>query len=181
MKKEITALDLQQYEEKFDESRLNKVAMNAAAEAGVLDAAKNYAVRQNNPYSFSIEVDAGKVCDQKQSGRFWMFAALNVMRLDLMEKLNLENTELSQNYPLFFDKLEKANYFLENMLDTIDMPLDGRVVNFLLQDPLGDGGQWDMFRSLVEKYGVVPKDLMPETAASSSTRELRQLMTTKLR
>ena len=181
MKKEITTDDLQRFETAFDSSRVNRVAMNAAAQAGVNGAARNYAVQQNNPYSFSIEVEAGKVCDQKSSGRCWMFAALNVMRLDLMEKLNLDNMELSQNYPLFYDKLEKANYFLENMLDTLDEPRDGRVVSFLLKDPLGDGGQWDMFRSLVEKYGVVPKDLMPETTASSATAELRKYMTTKLR
>ena len=176
MKKEITTDDLQRFETAFDSSRVNRVAMNAAAQAGVNGAARNYAVQQNNPYSFSIEVEAGKVCDQKSSGRCWMFAALNVMRLDLMEKLNLDNMELSQNYPLFYDKLEKANYFLENMLDTLDEPRDGRVVSFLLKDPLGDGGQWDMFRSLVEKYGVVPKDLMPETTASSATAELRKYM-----
>ena len=181
MKKEITTQDLLKFEAAFDSSRVNRVAMNAAAEAGVLGAAKNCALRQNNPYSFSIELEAGKVCDQKASGRCWMFAALNVMRLDLMEKLGLENMELSQNYPLFYDKLEKANYFLENMLETLEEPRDGRVVSFLLRDPLGDGGQWDMFRSLVEKYGVVPKDLMPETAASSATAELRKYMTTKLR
>ena len=169
MKREITAVDLKRFEENFDSSKVNRVAMNAAVQAGVNGAARNYAVQQNNPYAFSIEVDAGKVCDQKQSGRCWMFAALNVMRLDLMEKLNLENMELSQNYPLF------------NMLETLDEPRDGRVVSFLLQDPLGDGGQWDMFRSLVKKYGVVPKDLMPETAASSATMELRKYMTTKLR
>ena len=81
MKKEITAEDLLNFETKFDESSLNRVAMNAAAAAGIQGAAKNYAVQQNNPYAFSIEVDAGKVCDQKQSGRCWMFAALNVMRL----------------------------------------------------------------------------------------------------
>ena len=109
MKKEITTQDLLKFEAAFDSSRVNRVAMNAAAEAGVLGAAKNCALRQNNPYSFSIELEAGKVCDQKASGRCWMFAALNVMRLDLMEKLSLENMELSQNYPLFYDKLEKAN------------------------------------------------------------------------
>ena len=87
MKKEITTDDLQRFETAFDSSRVNKVAMNAAAQAGVNGAARNYAVQQNNPYSFSIEVEAGKVCDQKSSGRCWMFAALNVMRLDLMEKL----------------------------------------------------------------------------------------------
>ena len=101
MKKEITTDDLQRFETAFDSSRVNRVAMNAAAQAGVNGAARNYAVQQNNPYSFSIEVEAGKVCDQKSSGRCWMFAALNVMRLDLMEKLNLDNMELSQNYPLF--------------------------------------------------------------------------------
>ena len=181
MEKEIRAEDLQKFEELFDQSRINKVAMNAVASSGVLDAARNVDIEKNNPFAFSIEVDAGKVCDQKQSGRCWMFAALNVMRLDLMKKLNLENMELSQNYPLFYDKLEKANYFLENMLETLDEPREGRVVSFLLHDPLGDGGQWDMFRSLVEKYGVVPKDLMPETAVSSATAILRKYMTTKLR
>ena len=181
MEKEITFEDLQSFEANFNESKVNRVAMNAVTKAGVLDAARNYAVQQNNPYTFSIEVEAGKVCNQEKSGRCWMFAALNVMRLDLMKKLDLDNMELSQNYPLFFDKLEKANYFLENMLETLDEPRDGRVVSFLLRDPLGDGGQWDMFRSLVEKYGVVPKDLMPETAASSATAELRKFMTTKLR
>ena len=85
MKKEITTDDLQRFETAFDSSRVNKVAMNAAAQAGVNGAARNYAVQQNNPYSFSIEVEAGKVCDQKSSGRCWMFAALNVMRLDLMD------------------------------------------------------------------------------------------------
>ena len=166
MKKEITAEDLQRFEAQFDESRVNRVAMNAAAQAGVLGASRNYAVEQNNPFSFSIEVEAGKVCNQKQSGRCWMFAALNVMRLDLMAKLNLD---------------KKANYFLENMLETLDEPTDSRVVSFLLKDPVGDGGQWDMFRSLVAKYGVVPKDLMPETTASSATIELRKFLTTKLR
>ncbi len=135
MKREITTEDLQKFETSFDSSRVNKVAMNAAVQAGVNGAARNYAVQQNNPYSFSIEVEAGKVCDQKSSGRCWMFAALNVMRLDLMEKLNLDSMELSQNYPLFYDKLEKANYFLENMLETLDEPRDGRVVSFLLKDP----------------------------------------------
>ena len=80
MKREITAEDLQRFEGKFDADKVNRVAMNAAAQAGVNGAARNYAVQQNNPYAFSIEVDAGKVCDQKQSGRCWMFAALNVMR-----------------------------------------------------------------------------------------------------
>ena len=110
-----------------------------------------------------------------------MFAALNTMRFAIMKKLDLDTFELSQNYTLFYDKLEKANYFLESILDTLEEPTNGRVIAHLLMAPLNDGGQWDMFCNLIEKYGVVPKDAMPETACSSATREMAGYMTRKLR
>jgi bleomycin hydrolase len=110
-----------------------------------------------------------------------MFASLNTMRYRTIKKYNLKTFELSQAYPLFFDKLEKSNWFLGNILDTLDEPLDGRLVSFLLSDPIGDGGQWDMFRSLVKKYGVVPKEAMPETANSRNTRDMDKFLTRYLR
>lgn len=181
MKKEITFADIACFDEAFASEEKHIVAMNAVTSAGVVASAKNVYAAKNNQNGFSVEVDAGKVCNQKQSGRCWMFASYNVMRLEVMKRLNLEEFELSQNYPLFWDKLEKSNYFLENMIETIDEPVNGRVVSFLLRDPIGDGGQWDMFRSLTAKYGVVPKDVMPETAVSSMTREMNNLLTKKLR
>ena len=181
MNRKIELDDIELFEKDFDKNPLNRVAMNAVTESGINASCVNREVYNLNQNSFSIEVDAGKVCNQKQSGRCWMFAALNVMRLEVMDKLNIENFELSQSYPLFFDKLEKANLFLENIIETLDLPLEGREVAFLLSAPMGDGGQWDMFRSLVEKYGVVPKDVYPESAASSNTRELDKYLTTKLR
>ena len=181
MKASIETKDLQKFSKSFGKDRANLVAMNAVASAGVNKAAANVYKQANNQYGFSVEVESGKVCNQKQSGRCWMFASYNVMRLNVMEKLNLDNMELSQAYPLFYDKLEKSNYFLENILETLDKDVDGRVVSFLLSDPIGDGGQWDMFRSLTYKYGVVPKDVMPETAVSSATAELNKYLKTKLR
>jgi len=181
MHKEITFEDIEGFEKSFDKDRANLISMNAVTSNGINSSAKSQEAKARNLFGFSVEVEAGKVCDQKQSGRCWMFASYNVMRLEVMKKLNLENMELSQNYPLFYDKLEKANHFLENMLEVIDEPLDSRVVSFLLSDPMGDGGQWDMFRSLVYKYGVVPKEIMPETAVSGATRELDEYLTTKLR
>ena len=181
MNKEISFDDIREFEVEFDKDRANTLAMNAVTSNGINAAAKSNKAMAVNQFGFSVEVEAGKVCNQKQSGRCWMFASYNVMRLEIMKKLNIENMELSQNYPLFYDKLEKANHFLENMLDVIDEPLDGRVVSYLLQDPMGDGGQWDMFRSLVAKYGVVPKEVMPETNVSSATREMDTYLTTKLR
>ncbi|HAV90910.1 MAG TPA: aminopeptidase, partial [Eubacterium sp.] len=181
MKKGISLKKLESFEKDFDSNIANKIAMNAVTNNGINQAALNRDVYNNNQNAFSIEVKAGDVCNQKQSGRCWMFAALNTFRLQVMDKLNIENMELSQNYPLFYDKLEKSNLFLENMIETIDMPVTSREVAFLLMAPLGDGGQWDMFRSLVAKYGVVPKDVMPETEVSSMTREMDKYLTTKLR
>ena len=181
MKKGISLKKLESFEKDFDSNIANKIAMNAVTNNGINQAALNRDVYNNNQNAFSIEVKAGDVCNQKQSGRCWMFAALNTFRLQIMDKLNIENMELSQNYPLFYDKLEKSNLFLENMIETIDMPVTSREVAFLLTAPLGDGGQWDMFRSLVAKYGVVPKDVMPETEVSSMTREMDKYLTTKLR
>ena len=131
--------------------------------------------------TFDVEVRQGERCDQQRSGRCWMFASLNTMRHRVISRYNLKTFELSQAYPLFFDKLEKSNWFLGNVLDTLDEPLDGRLVSYLLADPICDGGQWDMFRSLVKKYGVVPKEAMPETACSRNTREMDKYLTRYLR
>lgn len=177
----ISSDTLEAFSRSFDENPAYRVAMNAATKNGVNNAASNPYAKSRYPHAYNVYVDAGEVTDQKKSGRCWMFASLNVFRLQVMKKLNMKNMELSQAYPLFYDKLEKSNYFLENILATLDEPLEGRVVAYLLQDPVGDGGQWDMFRSLIAKYGVVPKDVYPETAVSENTAELRKYLTTKLR
>lgn len=181
MKEAITSENLVSYEAAFNNSPANAVAMNAVTKNGVNNAAASPYAAARNQHAYSVMVDAGDITNQKKSGRCWMFASLNVMRLKVMQKLNLKNMELSQSYPLFYDKLEKSNYFLENILDTLDEQLHGRVVSWLLESPVGDGGQWDMFRSLVAKYGVVPKDVYPETAVSENTSELNKYLTIKLR
>ncbi len=181
MKKSITTEQLEQYEKAFAADRAKNVAMRAVTANGVQKCAVDPEVQRKDRHQFSISLDQGKITNQKQSGRCWMFAALNTMRFDVMKKLNLETFELSQNYTLFYDKLEKANYFLENILDTLEEPTGGRLIAHLLRDPLGDGGQWDMLCNLVDKYGVVPKDAMPETVSSSSTYGMTSYMTRKLR
>ena len=181
MDKKITLEQLNAYEAAFDGERANQVAMRAVTSCGVVKAAQNGDVYRQDRHQFSISLEQGKITNQKQSGRCWMFAALNTMRFTVMKKLDLDTFELSQNYTLFYDKLEKANYFLESILETLEEPTSGRVIAHLLTAPLNDGGQWDMFCNLIEKYGVVPKDAMPESACSSSTREMAGYMTRKLR
>ena len=181
MEKNITFEQLAAYEKAFDADRANQVAMRAVTTNGVVKAATNQEVYRRDRHQYSISLEQGNITNQKQSGRCWMFAALNTMRFAIMKKLDLDTFELSQNYTLFYDKLEKANYFLESILDTLEEPTSGRVIAHLLMAPLNDGGQWDMFCNLIEKYGVVPKDAMPETVCSSATREMAGYMTRKLR
>ena len=177
----VTPSDIDQAREDFLASRANIVAKNAVTSKGVRGVARVPEAAAKNTTTFDIEVKQGDRTDQEHSGRCWMFASLNTMRYRIIQRLNLKTFELSQAYPLFFDKLEKSNWFLENILDTLDEPLDGRLVSYLLSDPIGDGGQWDMFRSLVKKYGVVPKEAMPETACSSNTAEMDRYLTRYLR
>lgn len=181
MKESISKEFLEQAAQNFEASPRNRVAMNATVSAGIRQAAANCQAPRSSRHSFSISLKQGEITNQKQSGRCWMFAALNTMRFQVMKKLNLETFELSQAYPLFYDKLEKSNYFLENILKTLEEPTEGRLLSFLLMAPLGDGGQWDMFVGLVEKYGVVPKEAMPESVSSSATADLSSYMTEKLR
>ncbi|MDD6730000.1 MAG: C1 family peptidase, partial [Eggerthellaceae bacterium] len=165
----------------FAADRSNVVAKNAVTSNGVRASARVPERVARNTTVFDVEVKQGDRTDQQRSGRCWMFASLNTMRIRTIKKFNLKTFEFSQAYPLYWDKLEKANWFFENVLDTLDEPRDGRLVAFLLADPVGDGGQWDMFRALVKKYGVVPKEAMPDTACAKNTYEMDAYLTRYLR
>ena len=177
----LSAAMLTQFEEDFSRKNAYVSAMNAAVKNGIAASCIDYKENRSMQNNFSVSIDSGDITDQKQSGRCWMFAALNVMRLKVMKKLKLKNMELSQSYPLFWDKLEKSNWFLENILATLDEPLNGRLLHFLLEAPVADGGQWSMFADLIKKYGVIPKDAMNESFDSSATKDLTKYVTLKLR
>ena len=135
----------------------------------------------NMQHLFSEDIKTGKITSQNSSGRCWLFAAVNALREQTAKKLKIEDFELSQTYLMFYDKLEKANYFLENIIKTVDEDIYSRIVMFLLSIPLNDGGQWDMFVNLHEKYGSVPKHIMPESFHSSNSAVMNDLLTVKLR
>ena len=132
-------------------------------------------------FNFDINIKTLPAANQKASGRCWLFAATNVCREVIAKKLNLANFELSQSYLAFYDRLEKSNYLLEAVIELIDKDYDDRTLAFLLQNGVGDGGQWDMFVSLANKYGLCPKNVYPETNTSSATRETAQLINFSIR
>ena len=177
----ITSDDIKMSMRSFLKNPSYRIAKNAVTSQGIEKVSKVPEAIARLTSTFDIEIEQGEPTNQKQSGRCWMFAALNMMRSQTMRKYDLESFEFSQSYPLFYDKLEKANWFLWNILDTLDEPTDSRLVTFLLKDPVGDGGQWDMFKSLIAKYGIVPKEAMPETACSEATRDMNCYLTRYLR
>ena len=179
--KSINQAALVRYREQAQNNDTAALCMNAVTANGIGKASTDIEALKKNVHDYSVLLKTGEITSQNQSGRCWMFAALNAMRFGLIKKYNLDTFEFSQTYPLFWDKLEKSNYFLENILATLDEETGSRIVSFLLTAPLGDGGQFDMFAGLVEKYGVVPKSAMPETACSSSTAEMDKYLTLKLR
>lgn len=180
MKGRITSADIAKFSATYEKGG-HEAIEGAVTAKGIQDVSVNQSVARTMVHQYSVNVESGDITNQQRSGRCWMFAATNVMRLEVMKKLKIKNMELSQAYPLFWDKLEKSNYFLENVFRTIDEPDGSRITDFLLQNPVGDGGQWNMFVNLVEKYGVCPKDAYPETASSSNTSALDKYITLKLR
>lgn len=154
---------------------------NAITHNGIYTSLEKRSSSVENDPVFSIDLTKDKVSNQKASGRCWMFAALNTFRHKMIAGFQLEDFELSQAHTFFWDKYEKSNWFLEQVIATADQALTSRKVKFLLDVPQQDGGQWDMVVSLFEKYGVVPKSVYPESISSSNSRELNTVLNKLLR
>lgn len=171
---------IQRFNQAYDADKTAKVMTGAASRHELSDLAfiPEKAARLEN--CFSIELKTREVTSQEASGRCWLFASMNIMREKVAEKCNLDMFELSGNYFAFWDKFEKINYFLETIIDCADLPVGDRTLNWVLNS-VGDGGQWDMMVSLIQKYGIVPKTVMPETFQSLNTRQIMSMINTKLR
>jgi len=153
-----------------------RLARNAVTRVGADEAALDRDVVSAADWTFSTWLDDWSVTNQKKSGRCWMFAALNLFRAGVMKRLNVKKFEFSQNFTLFWDKFERANWFLERIIETATRDLGDRHVAFLLDYPIDDGGQWNMFVNLVRRHGLIPKDLMPETQSSSNTMRMNAVL-----
>ena len=177
IKKENLAKQFKAY--KKDEK--NVIIRHALSNTSLYTLANNQNNAIDMDFNFDINIKTLPAANQKASGRCWIFAATNVCREIIAKECNLDKFELSQSYLAFFDRLEKANYLLESVIELIDKDYDDRTLTYLLQNGVGDGGQWDMFVSLVNKYGVCPKNVFPETNTSSATRETGQLINFSIR
>ena len=159
----------------FGADRANAIARNAVTSMGVNKAARNPVAMRAYADTFGVSLKAAKtVTNQRHSGRCWLFATLNVLRARVLERLDVEDFEFSQAYGMFYDKLEKANAFLNNVVATADLPWDDRTVEFLLQSGTAamDGGEFAFAANLIAKWGAVPKTAMPETASTKDSSQM---------
>ena len=132
-------------------------------------------------HQFSIDVKTMKATSQGQSGRCWIFAGCNFLREEVSKKCKIDNFEISQNYVAYCDKLEKINYTMESIINLKDVAWNDRTLMWVLQGGINDGGQWDMFTAIINKYGAMPKSAFPETKMSGSTRNWAMLVNRRLR
>jgi bleomycin hydrolase len=177
----LTEGDLEQFRKEFSASPAYRLAQNAVTRVGADDVTINREIINSTDHSMSTLLDDWKVTDQQHSGRCWLFAGLNLLRVGAAKKMGVKDFEFSQNYAMFWDKFERANYFLEAFIETAGREADDRTVAFLLESVADDGGQWNMFVALVNKYGLIPKGFMPETQSSSSTGGMNSVLRNLLR
>jgi len=177
----LAAGDLELLRKDFTANPAYRLAQNAVTRVAVDDVAINREIINSTDHSLSVLLDDWKVTNQEHSGRCWLFAGLNLLRVGAMKKMGLKEFEFSQNYAMFWDKIERANYFLEAIIETAGHDLDDRTVAYLLESVADDGGQWNMFVAVVNKHGLVPKAVMPETQSSSSTGRMNSVLRNLLR
>ncbi len=180
MEQKITLEEISSFEndlKNFSDLNLKKATV---MKNGITGSSTAIELEREMKFAFSVDVESGNVTNQKRSGRCWMFSGLNVLRTILYKKLNVKNIELSQAYLQFYDKLEKANFFLEKAIQFASEEVKSRNNVFLLDSTIQDGGHFVMFSNLVKKYGVVPLEEMPNHAVSSETMELNTVLSSYL-
>lgn len=159
----------------------DKAIRNAVSHNEINALAVNLDNRSMSDTYFSDKVDSKGISNQHSSGRCWLFSGLNVLRSRMIDQYGLGAFQFSQNYCFFWDQLEKANLFLQSMIDTKDLPEDDRRIQWLFKNAIGDGGQFTGVADIITKYGVVPSEVMPETNSSNSTSRMSMLLGLKLR
>jgi bleomycin hydrolase len=155
----------------YEKDEKNTIVRHALSRHGINDSIYDPSSLASVAPEFSIDLKTLPVANQKMSGRCWIFAGLNVMREIIAKKCGIKKFELSQNYISLYDKIEKANFALETILELGARDHDDREFAFILANPVSDGGQWDMFVNLVKKYGLMPQSKFPETFQSEGTKD----------
>ena len=178
----ITTEMMQQMKQSYGNNASDKALRNILVTNSPAKLALNYENATAFDSHFSNRVESKAITDQKSSGRCWMFTGMNVLRNKAIRQHNLPaDFQFSQAYTFFYDQLEKSNLFLQAIIDTYKKPMDDQEVDWLFKNPLSDGGQFTGIANLIDKYGLVPAEAMPETYNTNNTSSISSLIQLKLR
>lgn len=181
MKQYIEQKDINKWSEKIAALPDASIIRNCLNKTELKHASMDANASRNYPMIFSDVIPTGKIQNQEKSGRCWIFAGMNFLRQKAIKKNQLEDIIFSAAYLTFWNNVEKANYVLEAIIDTRKEPLDSQIVRWIMENPVNDGGQWEMLCNLVNKYGIVPASVMPENQHSNNTNEMNRCIASKLR
>lgn len=177
----ISSDQLARLRQSFGNTPTDRALRNAVSQTDLNTLATNADNTTPTDMSFTYRVPSKGITNQKSSGRCWLFTGLNVLRAQMMDTHKMPKLELSQNYNFFYDQLEKANLFLQSVIDTHDLDMSDKKVEFLFKTPISDGGQYTGVSDIIMKYGVVPAEVWPETYSSNNTSQMRRLLSLRLR
>lgn len=177
----LTQADLDAMRAQYESNPRHVVLQRSVMQNGINNSARDNHVTADLNQTYSVEVKTGKVSNQKQSGRCWLFSLLNTLKHDFAQHYDVKDFELSQSYLFFWDKIERANIFYDRIIDSANKPLDDREVTCYLAGPGNDGGEWAMAVALVQKYGVMPTSVFPESHVTENTSDLNEVLNRKLR
>ena len=179
--KPITKTDLENFDQVYRADPVRVAMTNALSKVNIDEMCYDAQAARTMVFKFSNEIKTMSATNQRGSGRCWLFAATNLLREKIAKALNIDSFELSQSYLAFYDKFERCNYYIESIIDTASLPVGDRVVDCIVETGISDGGQWDMFVNIIDKYGVCPKDAYPETFQSENTHNVNRMLNLCLR
>lgn len=178
---DLTSKMVEKLKKEFHSRKDAEIIARAIQKNGIKAASEDPTASERLHRAFSYEIKTGKPTNQRHSGRCWSFAALNTLRHKFATKYKFKDFELSQNYLFFWDRIERANMFFQKIIATADKPLHDRTVDFYLSFALNDGGQWANAASIIEKYGVVPEYVMPDTHNTKDTSDVAEVFDSLMR
>lgn len=178
---DLTSKIVEKLKKEFHSRKDAEIIARAIQKNGIKAASEDPTASERLHRAFSYEIKTGKPTNQRHSGRCWSFAALNTLRHKFATKYKFKDFELSQNYLFFWDRIERANMFFQKIIATADKPLHDRTVDFYLSFALNDGGQWANAASIIEKYGVVPEYVMPDTHNTKDTSDVAEVFDSLMR
>jgi len=183
MESQISLEQIREFSKVYNADKTNKIIENSITKNGLENSCINRDIIIENQPVFNIELPESKRYDQQDSWRCWIYGGLNLIKHNIAQNLNVNvmDLELSNNHIAFFDKLEKSNNTYENIINIENIDFDYLHKESILKYCVSEGGYWEWFVSIVNKYGILPYAYNPNAVESTNYEKVEYLYTEKVK